>query len=149
MKCKKIKSNTLNCGIFLPLILQLLPISHWVEHMGWPCYFLSSAPTHRVGHLAPSTTWAPILGKWGPSVQSFLPLAPHGSPSSSSWFKCSSWRHLDRPPCVKLQLFYHLTLPILLPVLFLSSASSNLFCILLIYIVYSFSPPRQKISSGK
>lgn len=144
MKCKKNKSNTLNCGIFLPLTLRLLPFSHWVKRMGWPCSFLSLAPTHRVGHLAPSTTCGLPSWEMGSSAQSFLPLALHGSPSPSSWFKCRFWRHLDRPSCVKLQLFYHLKLPIFLPVLFLSSVSSNLLCILLIYLVYSLSPlPRR------
>lgn len=145
---------TSNRGVFLPSTLQLLPISLWVKHMGWPCYFLSSTPTHRVDHLAP--TWpagSPPPGDWGPSAQRFFLQCPKVSLSPSSGFKCSSWQHLDSPSRVKLQLFCHLTLPILLPVLFLSSASSNISHILLIHLVFSPHPPLppqlQKVSSGQ
>lgn len=95
----------------------------------------------------------PPPGDWGPSAQRFFLQCPKVSLSPSSGFKCSSWQHLDSPSRVKLQLFCHLTLPILLPVLFLSSASSNISHILLIHLIFSPHPPLppqlQKVSSGQ
>ena len=46
------------------------------KHMGWFCYFLSSALTHAVDHLAPNTACiVPLRGICAPSVQYFLPPA--------------------------------------------------------------------------
>ena len=145
---------TSNRGVFLPSTQQLLPISLWVKHMGWLCYFLSSTPTHRVDHLAP--TWpagSSPPGDWGPSAQRFFLQCPQRLPLTFIWFTCSSWRHLDSPSRVKLQLFCHLTLPSLLPVLRSSSASSNISRILLIHLVFSsptpLPPQLQKVNSGQ
>lgn len=77
---------TSNRGVFLPSTLQLLPISLWVKHMGWPLYFLSSTPTHRVDHLAP--TWPAGSPHQGTGV-------PQPSASSSSAPKAPSHLHLD------------------------------------------------------
>lgn len=96
--------------------------------MGWFCYFLRSAHTHMLDHLAPNT--ACVL----PPQSSTFFLQLHLKLTSHYFILLQmtpSWQHLAWPPCLKLHLLYHLNTLASFPVLSLSSALSKILCILL------------------